>query len=164
MKKNISIVISSFNEENSINDLGKSLFSVLSKLNDFKFEVIWINDGSTDRTGHEIDIVAQNYKTHNITHIKIDFSKNFGHEAAMISGIDNSTGDAIICMDADGQHPPLEIPNMISVFLDGNDYVLMSRVKREDNGFYKKLLSSFFIKSLILYPIYVLRKMPQISF
>ena len=146
MKKNISIVISLFNEENSINDLSKSLVNVLSKLNDFKFEIIWVNDGSTDRTGHNIDKVAQLYKDHNVTHVKIDFSRNFGHEAAMISGIDNATGDAIICMDADGQHPPLEIPNMISAFLNGNDYVLMSRVKREDNGLYKKLLSSFFYK------------------
>ena len=148
MKKNISIVISLFNEEKSINDLGKSLVSILANLNDFSFEVIWVNDGSTDRTSHKVDEVAQNYRNYNITHVKIEFSKNFGHEAAMISGIDNTTGDAIICMDADGQHPPSEIPNMISAFFKGNDYVLMSRVRRHDNGFIKKSLSAFFYKSI----------------
>lgn len=146
MKKKISIVVSIFNEEKSINDLGKSLVSVLAQLNNIIFEVIWVNDGSTDETSHKIDKIARNYKAQNITHVKIDFSKNFGHEAAMISGIDNATGDAIICMDADGQHPPSEIPNIISTFLKGNDIVLMSRSQRHDNGLLKKLLSSFFYK------------------
>ena len=146
MKKNISIVVSLFNEEKSINDLGQSLVSVLAKLNDLTFEVIWVNDGSSDGTGNKVDEVAQNHKAQNVTHMKIEFSKNFGHEAAMISGIENATGDAIVCMDADGQHPPLEIPNMISAFLKGNDCVLMSRAQRQDNGFLKKSLSSLFYK------------------
>jgi len=110
MKKNISIVVSLFNEEKSINDLGQSLVSVLAKLNDLTFEVIWVNDGSSDGTGNKVDEVAQNHKAQNVTHMKIEFSKNFGHEAAMISGIDNATGDAIVCMDADGQHPPVLAP------------------------------------------------------
>ena len=142
----ISIVISSFNEEESLNNFGNSLISILSKLNDIEFEVIWVNDGSTDLTKLKIIEIAQNYKAINTTHIQIEFSKNFGHEAAMIAGIDNATGDAIICMDADGQHPPNEIPKMLSLFSKGNDYILMNRVQRNDNGFFSKILSSLFYR------------------
>jgi len=146
MKNKISIVVSLFNEEKSINDLAKSLLSTLKQLNNLNFEVIWVNDGSTDNTDYEINKIAQTCKTENITHLKINFSRNFGHEAAMISGIDNASGDAIICMDADGQHTPSEIPNMISAFQKGNEFVLMSRVQRADNGFLKKSLSLIFYK------------------
>lgn len=146
MKKKISIVISLFNEEQAVKSFSKSLISQLTQINDVNFEVVWVNDGSSDKTSLEVDEVAQNFLATNITHVKIDFSKNFGHEAAMIAGIDNANGDAIICMDGDGQHPPKEIPKMIAAFFNGNDYVLMSRVKRQDNGFIKKTLSALFYK------------------
>ena len=146
MKIKISIIISAYNEEKSILNLSKSLLSVLSKLNDYHFEVIFVNDGSTDQTSIRINEFAQNYKAPNVSYVKIEFSKNFGHEAAMISGIDNATGDATICMDADGQHPPEEIPDMITAFLEGNDFVLMSRIQRNGNGFLKKVLSELFYK------------------
>lgn len=150
MRRKISIVISLFNEEESVGNLNESLFPVLTELNDIDFEVIWVNDGSRDRTSFVIDKIVQGYSVKNIEHLKIDFSRNFGHEAAMICGIDHASGDAIICMDADGQHPPSEIPGMISAFLEGNDYVLMSRIHREDNGFFKKYLSLLFYKFINL--------------
>jgi len=146
MKKKISIVISSYNEEESLEEFSKSLVLEISKLNDFDFEIIWVNDGSKDKTAIKILEIAKGVKVSNVTHVHIEFSKNFGHEAAMIAGIDNATGVAVICLDADGQHPPSEISRMIEMFLKGNDYILMSRIQRDDNSFLKKALSALFYK------------------
>ena len=127
MKNKISIVISVFNEEEGIYSFGNNLMQALREMHDTNFELIWVNDGSTDKSHQLIQKIIDNYKSNNLSHFSIEFSRNFGHESAMIAGIDNATGDAIICMDADGQHPAIEIPKMISSFLDGNDYVLMKR-------------------------------------
>ena len=142
----ISIVISSFNEEESLHPFGKSLILVLGKLKEVQFEVIWVNDGSTDQTQFKIAEVATKYRAINVTHVSVEFSKNFGHEAAMISGIDIANGEAVICMDADGQHPPNEIPKMISLYQQGNDYILMHRKQRKDNSAFKKMLSELFYR------------------
>jgi polyisoprenyl-phosphate glycosyltransferase len=74
----------------------------------------------------------------------IHFSRNFGHEAAMLAGIDASTAEACICMDADLQHPPASIPAMIQAFDQGFEIVNMVRDKREDGGLLKRLSSSLF--------------------
>jgi len=148
MKNKISIVISVFNEEEGIYSFGNNLMQALREMHDTNFELIWVNDGSTDKSHQLIQKIIDNYKSNNLSHFSIEFSRNFGHESAMIAGIDNATGDAIICMDADGQHPAIEIPKMISSFLDGNDYVLMKRTKRNDNGIVKRVLSSMFYKMI----------------
>ena len=146
MKKTISIVVSAFNEEKSLPDFSKSLASVITELTDYHFEVLWVNDGSTDDTSITISGITLTHIASNVSHVHIEFSKNFGHEAAMIAGIDNASGSAIICMDADGQHPPSKISEMISFYEKGNDYVLMTRSRRNDNGFLKNLLSFWFYK------------------
>lgn len=78
----------------------------------------------------------------------VNFSRNFGHEAAMIAGIDYASGDGIVCMDADLQHPPECIPQIIEKFEEGYDVVSMIRSSREDGGFIKKITSSLFYKVL----------------
>ncbi len=148
MNKNISIILSLYNEEKSVYQLSRSLDTEFSKLKNINIEVIWVNDGSTDGTSQMIDEVISGFESLNATHSKIDLSKNFGHEAAMICGIDHATGDALICMDADGQHPPSEISRMLTAFFKGNDYVLMSQIQRKDKGMLKKRLSSLFYRIL----------------
>ncbi len=144
----ISIVISLYNEEDAVFGSWLGLKNELTKLKGLCFELIWVNDGSNDQTQQIIDEKVIKNTTHNIDHCTIEFSKNFGHEAAMIAGIDHAKGKAIICMDADGQHPPSELPKMIASFLSGTDYVLMERTRREDNGFLKELCSALFYKTI----------------
>lgn len=146
--QNISIVISLFNEEEGLGYFWKSLKETLKKEAQTSFELIWVNDGSTDKTQLLIDQIREQDTSDNINNIGIEFSKNFGHESAMIAGIDNATGEAIICIDSDGQHPPQEIPKMIKAFNESPDIVLMQRMHREDNSFLKKQFSKFFYKGI----------------
>lgn len=146
MKKTISIVLSLYNEEQGIPGFWLALNEELEKLSSVNFELIWVNDGSVDRTQLFInDILSRNTENH-IAHCSIEFSRNFGHEAAMIAGIDRSNGEAVICMDSDGQHPPAEISKMIDSFSSGKDLVLMERIERADNGLLKTFLSSSFYR------------------
>jgi len=126
-QQNISIVISLFNEEEGVIHFWNSLQKILSPIKEKNFELLWVNDGSTDGTQKFINHIREENSSSNIKNISIEFSRNFGHESAMIAGIDNASGDAIICIDSDGQHPPEEIPKMIAAYNDGNDIVLMQR-------------------------------------
>ncbi len=149
-KNNFSVVISIFNEAVGLISFWESLCQVLKNEKQFNFELLWVNDGSTDESQSLIHKIVTETSIDNITNISIEFSKNFGHESAMLAGIDNASGDAIICIDSDGQHPPEEIPNMIEAFLNGNDIVLMQRFQREDSSFLKKRFSRLFYKIINL--------------
>jgi len=138
----ISIVVSVYNEEEILETfqehLGKTLFA-----NDLSAEVIYVNDGSRDNSLAILHDLKMKYP--DMVKV-ISFSKNYGHEAAMIAGIDYAQGDAIICLDADLQHPPDLIPQMLEKFYDGFHIVNMIREKREDNGWLKNKLSEKFYK------------------
>lgn len=144
----ISIVLSLYNEQEGVKFFSESLREVLLSQPNTSFELIWVNDGSIDGTQLLIDEIRTSETATNIEHITIQFSRNFGHEAAMIAGIDNASGEAIICMDSDGQHPPELIPLMVDQFNKGNDIVLMERTQRADGGFIKKSLSRLFYRIL----------------
>jgi len=142
----VSLVISLYNEEAGALAFWTELQDVLCSLTEYAFEVVWVNDGSTDGTQKVIDqIVAAPVPTH-LHHLPIVFSRNFGHEAAILAGIDQAKGDAIICLDSDGQHPPVLIPAMLKAFVGGHDIVLMERIRRDDNGILKNLFSSMFYR------------------
>ncbi len=145
-EKRISIIISLYNESEGVDYFWSSLKNVLVTIENINFEVIWVNDGSTDDTQSKINHILVNNYIKNIDNISIEFSKNFGHEAAMIAGIDNSSGEAVICIDSDGQHPPEEIPKMIGAYEKGNDIVLMKRTLREDSSYLKKKFSKLFYR------------------
>ncbi|MEW7280015.1 glycosyltransferase family 2 protein [Aquimarina sp. 2201CG1-2-11] len=147
--QSISIVISLFNEAGGVLYFWNSLKDVLTKENNINFELIWVNDGSTDGTQSLIDQILEEDIV-NIKNVGIEFSKNFGHESAMIAGIDNAKGDAVICIDSDGQHPPEEIPKMIEAYNLGHDIVLMKRIDRGDSSYLKKKFSKFFYKTINL--------------
>ncbi len=139
----LSIVVSVYNEEEVLNEFHKELSSVLSKNTD-QAEIIYVNDGSHDGSR---DILLQLAKVDKQVKV-INFSRNFGHEAAMIAGIDKSTGDCVICMDADLQHPPKEIPGMLAKFKEGFEVITMMRTKNKDSGWFKKTSSKLFYSIL----------------
>lgn len=138
----ISIVVSVYNEEEMLRAFFESISKTITDSN-IKAEVIFINDGSVDNS---LNILLElQSQEPNMVRV-IDFSRNFGHEAAMIAGIDYAEGDSIVCMDSDLQHPPDEIPSMIKKLEDGFDIVMMIRDKREDNSWIKNKLSNFFYR------------------
>lgn len=140
--KKYSLVISVYNEEAVLPDFCAHMEQTLSGM-DHQFEVIFVNDGSKDQSLR----VIQAYKDTSRHEVRIiDFSRNFGHEAAMISGIDHATGDAILCMDADLQHPPALIGEMIAANNNNYQIVTMVREKRKDNSAFKNWLSSSFYR------------------
>lgn len=143
MERNIlnklALVISVYNEEDVLKILWAELEKNIKDL-DVQYEVVFVNDGSTDRS-HEI-LFSLSQKNNNIK--VINLSANFGHEAAMTAGLEYSSGDAVIFMDADLQHPPSFICKMVEKFSEGYEIVHMVRTKNEDIGILKKILVTMF--------------------
>ena len=137
----LSVVVSVYNEEVVLKSFYKETKQVLDNI-EWDYELLFVNDGSMDRSLEILSTLANED-----THVKfISFSRNFGHESAMIAGIDYSSGDAIICMDADLQHPPECIPKILEKFEQGFEIVNMVRTKNESAGRFKNLASSAFYK------------------
>lgn len=145
----ISVVIPAYNEEGNINKVTICLFDVLKYYQ--SFEIIFINDGSTDSTLEELKKVT-NFDSR-VQYIS--FSKNFGHQAALKAGIDYAKGKCVISMDADLQHPPYIIPEMIKYWREGYDVVYTQRLQDSNLSLFKKVTSKYFYM--------LLRKMSDIS-
>jgi glycosyltransferase involved in cell wall biosynthesis len=141
----IEIVVSIYNEIEIINQFHKTLFEYLENIK-IDFRIIYVNDGSHDGTREKLAEIKQ--LSDKIT--VINFSRNYGHEAAMIAGIDAAKGDAVICMDGDLQHPVEKISEMVQAFKEGAEIVKMKRLSREDGGIYKRISSALFYKVLNL--------------
>lgn len=118
--KKLSIVVSVYNEQEVLRHFHREMTKVLDGMN-VDHELIYVNDGSSDFSQ---SILADLAKDHPAVKV-IDFSRNFGHEAAMIAGIDYSAGDFIVCIDADLEKPPAEVIRMYQAYLDGNEVVNM---------------------------------------
>ena len=139
MNKKISVVVSVYNEELALNKFYTETVKVLEQLS-WDYELIFVNDGSQDGSYCIMSQLArQNTKVKTV-----NFSRNFGHEAAMIAGIDYSTGDGIICMDADLQHPPECIPQIIEKMEEGYQVINMVRTKNQSAGWFKNFASGAF--------------------
>ena len=137
----LSIVISAYNEEPGIERCYQEITRTLVPMQ-LPYEIVFVNDGSTDNTLQILKQIAQSDSRIRL----IDLSRNFGHESAMMAGIDYSKGRAVICMDSDLQHPPVKIPEMVGKWQEGFDIVNMVRVERKDAGFVKKSNSKLFYK------------------
>ena len=110
------------------------------------YELLFVNDGSADRS---LEILKGFAKESD--HVRVvNFSRNYGHEAAMIAGVDYAQGDAVVCLDADLQHPLECIQPIIDAFEDGYNIVNMVRTKNQDAGWIKKVTSSAFYRVLNL--------------
>jgi polyisoprenyl-phosphate glycosyltransferase len=141
-KKLVSIVVSAYNEEGNVSELYKRLVENLKKIRKIDYEILFINDGSTDQTLPQLKMIAIKD-----TKVKIiDLARNFGHEIAMTAGMDHAKGDAVLFMDADLQHPPEVVPKIIDKWLDGYGIVLTKITNNEDKSYFRNLLSSAFYK------------------
>ena len=125
----LSLIVSIYNEAAVLGKFYEELSRTLQG-SKFEYELIFVNDGSIDSSQSIIDIFSKED-----ARVKsILFSRNFGHEAAMIAGIDYASGDALICMDGDLQHPPEMVPEMVNVFLSGQADIInmIRRNKKKD--------------------------------
>lgn len=139
MRNVLSIVVSVYNEELALPLFYQTIMPILKGLS-WDYELLFINDGSVDGS---LTILKQLADTDD--HVKlVSFSRNFGHEAAMIAGIDYAGGDAIVCMDADLQHPPACIPQIVECLEEGYEIINMVRTSNESAGWLKNLASSAF--------------------
>jgi len=136
-----SIVIPVLNEEKVLNELYKRLTKVMTDIGE-SYEIIFINDGSTDNS---LKIMKQLH-THDKRIKIIDFSRNFGHQIAITAGIDFTSGDAVITIDADLQDPPEVIPNLIKKWKEGYEVIYGIREKRKGENFFKKITALIFYR------------------
>lgn len=136
----ISIVIPTYNEEGNVQVLAAQLQEVLAAQNVVSYEIIFIDDGSTDQTLSNIQALQT---TQNQIHY-IQFSRNFGHQHALKAGLDHARGSAVISLDADLQHPPALVATMIQLWREGAQVVYTRRQDKQHVGFFKKLSAKSF--------------------
>ncbi|OGK15062.1 hypothetical protein A3H80_00865 [Candidatus Roizmanbacteria bacterium RIFCSPLOWO2_02_FULL_37_19] len=138
MKKDflLSVVIPVFNEEGNINTLLKELIPIVST---YEYEIIFVNDGSQDKTEEEIKVFAQENKNIKL----ISFTRNFGHQTALTCGYQYTKGDCVVTIDADLQDPPELIHEMVKKWEKGFKIVYAKRKMREESLF-KTLTADFF--------------------
>ena len=138
-KKILSVVVSVYNEEQALKECYTEMKRVLDTLS-WDHELIFVNDGSGDQSLSILERLAAGDSNVKV----VSFSRNFGHEAAMIAGLDYSTGDGVVCMDADMQHPPECLPRIIRAFEEGNEVISMVRTRNKSAGLIKNITSSGF--------------------
>ncbi len=139
MNKLISVVIPVLNEEKNIKTLLKRLVPILRSYN---FEIIFVNDGSTDNTSGEIKRFANKDRRIKL----VSFQRNFGHQTALSCGYNFAKGDCVVTIDADLQDPPEIIPKMIKKWEEGVDVVYAKRRKREKDSLFKRWTAKLFYK------------------
>jgi polyisoprenyl-phosphate glycosyltransferase len=143
MSRLLSVVVPLFNEEMVLHELYSRLSRVLES-SGHEFEVILVNDGSTDATlSRAKEICASDSRVK-----LISFSRNFGHQIAITAGMDKASGDAVVLIDADLQDPPEVILDMIAKWKEGFDVVYGVRTKRDGETRFKKLTASLFYRIL----------------
>jgi len=125
----LSIIIPVFNEEENLPILNDAIHTVLGKRADIEWEVIYVDDGSTD---HSLDVIRTIVDANPKQASGIAFRRNFGQTAAVSAGIDFAKGDVIILMDADLQNDPEDIPMLLDKINEGYDVVSGWRVNRQD--------------------------------
>lgn len=131
--KTVSIVVPCFNESEVIDTTVAELLSVTRSIENYQFEIIFVNDGSSDNTETKLLSYSQQYDNIRI----ISFSRNFGHQQAVSAGLDVSSGDAVVLIDADLQDPPKLIADMIVKWEDGFDVVYGTRSTRQGESKFK---------------------------
>ena len=143
----LSIVVPCFNEEEAISIFYKELKLVINNLN-FDYELIFIDDGSRDNTLSIIKDLC--LKDENIKYIS--FSRNFGKEAAIYAGLENSKGDYVVLMDADLQDPPSLLPKMLDIIKTGEyDIVATRRISRKGEPVIRSFCARLFYKLMNIF-------------
>ena len=142
--KKVSVVIPMYYEEEVANECYTRMKKVLGDLKNYEHELIFVNDGSKDKTLPILEEIAK--KDNNVK--VISFSRNFGHQAAVTAGLKKVTGDAIVIIDADLQDPPELIPEMLKLWEDGNEVIYGKRKTREGESHFKLFTAKMFYKTL----------------
>ncbi|MEH0972562.1 glycosyltransferase family 2 protein [Micromonospora sp. CPCC 205546] len=137
----LSVVVPCFNEEASVERLHTAVNAAVAELSDVEIEVVYVDDGSSDGTLVALRRLAAADPTVRYTSL----SRNFGKEAAMLAGLERATGDAVVIMDADLQHPPRLLPDMVALYRQGFDQVIARRDRRGDR-FVRMLASRSFYR------------------
>jgi undecaprenyl-phosphate 4-deoxy-4-formamido-L-arabinose transferase len=137
----ISVLVPLLNEEESLPELNQRLHSSLEGLHR-SYEIIYINDGSTD-TSQEL---IESFRNHNDRVRIIEFNRNYGQHMALFAGFERAQGEIIVTIDADLQNPPEEIPKLVSKIDEGYDVVATYRKMRQDSVFRK--LPSFIVNKI----------------
>ncbi len=144
MKKKVSILVPCYNEEKSLPVLYEQLKQLMDGHQDFEWQVLLVDDGSKDST-------LQVCKTLRQTDDRVAYiglSRNFGKERAMLAGFDHATGDCLVIMDADLQHPPHVIPQMLQYWQDGYEDVYAKRNDRGKESWLRRKLTLAYYKLL----------------
>jgi dolichol-phosphate mannosyltransferase len=142
-KRRLCVVIPVHNEAANLEILATRLRAAAAQLPNWDVELLFVDDGSTDSS-------AQKLREIRASGIPIGYarlSRNFGHQAALCAGMEMATGDALITMDSDLQHPPEEIPRMVDAFERGADVVQMVRSDPACQGAGKGLFSAWFYRA-----------------
>lgn len=141
--KKLSLIVPCYNEEQVINMFYEETMKVLDIIKDkYDYEFVFVDDGSKDKT---LNILRELKKNDNKINI-ISFSRNFGKEAGIYAGLNNVTGDLVVIMDADLQHPPKIILEMLQGIEEGYDTVTTRRVNRKGEPVIKSVFSRLFYK------------------
>lgn len=142
--KKVSLVIPMYYEEEVAEECYNRVTKVLSSLQDYTYEIIFINDGSKDKTLEILEGIAEKDKQVKV----VSFARNFGHQCAVTAGLQEVTGDAIVIIDADLQDPPELIPEMLKLWEAGNEVIYGKRKTREGESKFKLLTAKMFYQTL----------------
>jgi len=141
----LSVIVPCYNEEEVITESYSRLKKVLDGISSYQTEIIFINDGSKDRTAQMLSDIAATDKQVKVLH----FSRNFGHQPAVTAGIHYCTSDLAVIIDADLQDPPELIPELIDTLKrEQANVVYCVREKRQGESFFKKLSARMFYRSM----------------
>lgn len=138
----ISIIVPLMNEEETLPVLYEQLENTLSTLEGYSYEILFVDDGSSDASYKLIEEFGKK----DVRVRGLSLSRNFGHQVALMAGIKYAKGDILITMDGDLQHPPAIIPKLIAEFEKGFEIVNTIRITTEDASLLKNLTSSLFYK------------------
>ena len=140
-KAEITVVIPAYNEEGNVEEIYSELIKVMLPLK-VEWEIIFSDDGSTDKTWEKIEALSE--RDARVKAVRL--SRNFGHQYALLAGLQHAEGDAIISMDADLQHPPELVPKLIDLWRKGYKIVKTVRADPEDYSAFKKVSSRWFYR------------------
>jgi glycosyltransferase involved in cell wall biosynthesis len=142
----LSVVVPAYNEEEVLRDFHARIAKVLNNM-EIEAEILYVNDGSTDDTLKIMHDLRQSDQRVSI----LDLSRNFGKEAAMTAGLDHAGGDAVVLIDADLQHPPELIPELVTHRIDGYDVVYTTNVDRSGETIVKKFITHSFYRLIKMF-------------
>jgi polyisoprenyl-phosphate glycosyltransferase len=142
MKKRVSLVAPFYNESGNVTEFFRRIAAIAAELPQYEIDVVAVNDGSRDATWTELQEARARYPW---VHL-VDLSRNFGKEAALTAGLDRASGDAVVPIDSDLQHPPELLREMLAQWEQGAEVVLARRTDRSTDGQLQKLSAVSFYR------------------